>query len=122
MKSLVMATLVLSIALAGCAGNAIEYTTPPQDEQGRYVIEVGPNGQNVFGIKYAKVPVGSTVVWTYDGSGEPHNVEAEDGSFKSEISKDAWEFEHTFTEAGEVAYHCLPHLGVGMKGSILVEA
>lgn len=121
MKALLVTALIAAVALAGCTDGDSKYTVPEQDDQGRYVIPVGPDGQNVFGIRYAKVPVGATVVWVNEGEGEPHNVEATDGRFSSEISKDAWEFEWTFDEAETFTYFCLPHQSVGMAGEILVE-
>ncbi len=122
MKALLVAALVAAVAFAGCTGETSKYTTPEMDDQGRYVIEVGPDGLNTFAIRFAKVPVGATVVWTYAGGAEPHNVKADDGSFENPISADAWEFEHTFTEAGTYGYHCVPHQSVGMVGEILVES
>jgi plastocyanin len=121
MKSLFLIAILAAVALSGCTEPTIEYTTPDMDDQGRYVIPVDPDGTNVFGIKYAKVPVGATVVWTFEGGPEPHNVKADDASFDSEISNDAWEFEHTFDTAGTFGYFCVPHQSVGMNAEILVE-
>lgn len=122
MRSMLLVAALAATMLAGCTDPATpEYTTPSMDDQERYVIPVGPDGQNIFGIKYAKVPVGSTVVWVSDGGAEPHNVKSDDGLFESTISADPWEFEYTFTDAGTFAYHCLPHVGVGMTGEVLVE-
>lgn len=121
MKAMLVAALFAVVAFAGCTEPASKYTVPDQDDEGRYVIEVGPDGLNTFAIRFAEVPVGATVVWTYAGGAEPHNVKADDGSFENPISADAWEFEHTFTEAGTFGYHCVPHQSVGMVGEIFVE-
>jgi plastocyanin len=121
MRALILTLALLSLALAGCTGGGDQdaYTTPPQDDQGRYVIEVGPGGQFTFSPKMAKVPANSTVVWINQGGF--HNVAAEDGSFRSGDAKTGdWEFEHTFEAAGEFHYKCEPHQPQ-MSGTILVE-
>lgn len=63
------------------------------------------------------VEVGDTVIWRFEDQGIPHNVVADDDSFKSDL-KDSGTFEHTFEAAGEFSYQCTVH--PGMKGSIRV--
>jgi len=61
------------------------------------------------------VPVGSTVVWTHNGS-LPHTVTADDGSFDSGTLQNGEAFEFTFTQAGTFLYHCEFHGGSGGQG------
>lgn len=118
-----IAVSLITLALAGCTGSGggdDTGTVPPQDDQGRYVIEVGgPHGQK-FSPADATVPVGATVVWLNKGG--LHNAVANEGEFDSgDPSSESWEFEHTFDTAGTFPYHCEPHVSVGMTGTITVE-
>lgn len=65
-----------------------------------------------------EVAVGTTVVWR---NMDPiqHSVIAEDGSFDSGLVNPGKTFAVTFTEAGDYAYHCMPH--PFMKGRITVR-
>jgi plastocyanin len=122
MKPLLAVTaLAATLILAGCTGptSGPDFVTPPQDAEGRYVIEL--TGTNLFIPKYAEVPAGATVVWKNIAGA--HNVEADDGSFSSgAVRGGAWEYEHTFETAGEWPYHCHPHESVGMEGTLRVVA
>ncbi|MCI0486367.1 MAG: plastocyanin/azurin family copper-binding protein, partial [Blastocatellia bacterium] len=63
-----------------------------------------------------------TVEWINEGT--RHSVDADDGSFKSEILKQGDKFEHTFTKAGTFAYHCRFHGEAGgkdMAGKVIVK-
>lgn len=120
MKALLFAALFLSLTLAGCGG-AAEPVVPDQDAEGRYVIHM--NAANRFTPAQAKVPVGATVLWVNDGG--VHDVTANDDSWSSDdigpklaVGKS---FEHTFSAAGEVGYHCALHRSSGMTGTLLVE-
>lgn len=75
-----------------------------------------------FGPAAVAVSPGTTVVWEWTGEGGSHNVEAEDGSFESDLVDAAGHtFSHTFTEAGTTKYFCLPHKAMGMKGVVVVK-
>lgn len=66
---------------------------------------------------------GDTVVWR-NVSGT-HNVVADDGSFRNEVSSAAWIFRRTFSQAGDVPYYCQLHGqpgGIDMSGVIRVAA
>lgn len=120
MKALVALPVLLMVALAGCGG-APQPVEPDQDAEGRYVIHM--NAANRFVPSLAKVPVGATVVWVNDGG--VHDVTADDGSWSSAQAYPSKvpvgsSFEHTFTEAGTVAYHCELHRSSGMVAELVV--
>jgi plastocyanin len=54
------------------------------------------------------VPVGSTVTWTNHDE-EPHNIVANDGSFRSPGMDSQATFSHTFPSAGKFDYVCGIH-------------
>jgi plastocyanin len=73
---------------------------------------------------------GESVTWTNQGS-HPHNVVADDGSFRCAVdcgagggpSAEAWSVTISFDEPGEYPYHCQLHGapgGIGMAGTIIV--
>lgn len=66
-----------------------------------------------------RVEVGDTVTWRFEDKGIPHDVTAEDDSFKSETI-DSGTFRHTFDRAGTYAYICSLH-PVQMKGTVEVR-
>lgn len=63
------------------------------------------------------VKTGDTVTWRFEDKGIPHNVVANDETFKSDI-KDSGTFEHTFDKAGTFTYSCTVH--PGMNGTVKV--
>lgn len=65
---------------------------------------------------------GTTVRWVNSGGG-PHTVTPEGHSEWSSapLNSTGDEFEHTFDEAGEFPYICIPHESVGMTGIVRVE-
>jgi plastocyanin len=79
---------------------------------------------NAFSPSKLTIPIGATVVWKNEGSGE-HTVTAEDGSFDSGALASGGTFQHTFAKAEPFPYFCQFHGGkggVGMAGSLLVNA
>ncbi len=86
------------------------------------------------------IKVGDTVRWTNQNNVLPHNVRADDNSFRCSTacsspassgggvgapSSAAWNSAMQFNSEGEVPYYCEVHGapgGVGMAGSIIVEA
>jgi nitrite reductase (NO-forming) len=97
------------------------------DATGQDTVEVKVGSQangGAFGFSPAavKVDAGTTVKWTWTGKGSMHNVEAVDGSYKSDMVQEAGHtFEHTFEDPGTSKYFCMPHKAMGMKGVIVVE-
>lgn len=65
------------------------------------------------------VKVGDTVTWRFEDGGIPHDVVADDKSFKSEV-KDSGNFRHTFDKPGTYDYKCTLH-PVQMTGTITVR-
>lgn len=77
------------------------------------------------------IQVGDSVTWVNDQGF--HNVAADDDSFRcadgcageggdGNPAFPPWEFTRTFTEVGEVRYHCQPHRDDGQVGVINVVA
>lgn len=75
-----------------------------------------------FEPKALTVAPGATVEWVNEGG--RHTIEADDGSFKSDVLKQGDRFEHKFDKAGTFAYHCEFHGekgGKDMAGTIVVR-
>lgn len=95
-------------------------TTDTQKPEAAKVVVKISNFQ--FEPKEITVLVGTTVEWV-DETGR-HNVEADDGSFKSETLTAGGRFAHTFTKTGVFPYFCMFHGDKGMQemaGLIKVE-
>lgn len=119
MKALLVLALLSALLLAGCSGSGGDGTTPSQDSEGRYVVEM--TSANKFSPAVAKVPLDATVVWVHEG-GAPHDVQGDGfSSGPAAGMREGDEYEHTFAEAGSYEYHCQVHEGSGMKGTIVVE-
>lgn len=74
-----------------------------------------------FEPKVLTIKAGTTVEWVNDGG--RHTVEADDGSFKSDVLPQGGKFTHTFAKPGKYAYHCEFHGekgGKDMAGTIVV--
>jgi len=54
------------------------------------------------------VKAGTTVTWT-NNDGEPHNIVATDGTFRSATLDTGGTFQHTFTKPGSYTYLCSIH-------------
>lgn len=84
-----------------------------------------PTGGNCFIPDNLTIAVGDTVVWKGTGK-RPHDIIADDGSFKSPGAVDpgkSWSF--TFTKAGDFPYYCSLHGdkgGIGHAAKIVVTA
>ena len=68
------------------------------------------------------VTAGTTVQWVNEGG--RHTVEADNGSFKSDVLTDGKTYEHKFDKPGTYAYHCSFHGesgGKDMAGKIIVR-
>lgn len=66
-----------------------------------------------------QVEAGDTVTWKFEDKGIPHDVTAEDKSFKSE-TMDSGTFQHAFDTPGTYEYLCSLH-PAQMKGVIEVR-
>jgi len=80
---------------------------PPAAKGERRVVEL-----RISGLRYERVelrvPVGTTVRWI-NRDPVAHTVTADDGAWTSPLIGPGDVFEHTFTSAGELTYHCTPH-------------
>ncbi|MDA8019217.1 MAG: plastocyanin/azurin family copper-binding protein [Thermoanaerobaculia bacterium] len=94
-----------------------------------HTVEARPN--NTFSPSNLTIQAGDTV--TFQNAGGFHNVEANDGSFRcaqgcdgqggdGNPSSSAWSFTLTFNDPGTINYFCEVHVGLGMTGSITVQA
>ncbi|WP_225334000.1 halocyanin domain-containing protein [Halomicrobium urmianum] len=88
-------------------------------------VEVGVQangGAYGFGPVAIHVDNGATVQWEWTGEGGGHNVVSDgDGPLGSDTYSEAGvNYEHTFEEDGIYPYICEPHVGMGMKGAIVV--
>ncbi|MDS0295633.1 halocyanin domain-containing protein [Halogeometricum luteum] len=82
----------------------------------------GNGGYFAFAPVVVRVSSGTTVTWEWTGAGGAHNVVAEDGSFRSELTGgEGTTFSHAFDASGVSKYACLPHQSMGMKGVVVVE-
>lgn len=87
------------------------------------------SGDVFFEPQRLKVKPGDTVIWVQEDASNPHNV-----SFDPHPSRfhekavespmltqpgDTWT--RTFLEPGKYAYHCHPHVHLGMTGLIIVD-
>ncbi|MFB6268308.1 MAG: plastocyanin/azurin family copper-binding protein, partial [Halobacterium sp.] len=99
-----------------------ESTTQQVEE---VVVEVGPNGRNVFEPETVHVKPGTTVRWVWQSEG--HNVHATDvpegaeWDVQTEITGPPHEYSYTFDgPQGTYHYVCDPHVSVGMEGDVVV--
>lgn len=121
--------LVVTGALAGCS-----------DSRGNTSGDVvsGPDSENRFTPKELTISQGETVTWSFDSAG--HNVSAipghsdkvklpdgaepfasYDGDKKFDTVDRGDIYEHTFETKGTYQYVCIPHVSLGMVGTIIVE-
>lgn len=107
-----------ALALAGCTGgdDGPTFQTPPQDDEGRYVIDMLAN--NRFSPMYAEVPAGSAVIWVNKAG--VHTATADDGSWDSGNLNPDQTYTRTFETPGDYEYHCTPHKSLGMTGTVRV--
>ena len=126
------ASIVLSALLMLASGSAAART---------WQVSVG--GSTDSGDGYGTSPVlafspatltigaGDSITFTNLGGG--HNVHADDNSFRcangcddsggnGAVSANSWTFTRTFNTAGTIGFHCDAHAGMGMTGSIVVNA
>ena len=91
-------------------------------------------GSMAFTPTTVNINAGDTVTFKYAGGGLPHNVVADDNSFRcatscsgngGNVSTAAWTAVVPFTKAGTFRYYCELHGGpggVGMSGTVIVHA
>jgi len=94
--------------------------------QDTVTVEVGVqanSGAYGFGPSAVHVDNGATVQWEWTGNGGGHNVVQKGGDTLDSgnaVSSAGVNYEHTFESDGIYNYVCVPHEGLGMKGSVVV--
>ena len=119
---ILLVTMVLTAAVASAARprvtrNRAAGASAPVQEKATVKIS-----SFKFEPKVLTVAQGTTIEWVNEGG--RHTVEADNGSFKSDVLKQGDKFEHKFDKAGTFAYHCEFHGekgGKDMAGSIVVR-
>lgn len=110
--------VLMGLGLAACGGSDSDGAGSDNKGEG-----AGPDRTTVvlkdiaFKPERLSVKAGEKVTWRFQDKGIPHNVVADDKSFKSEIM-DSGLFRHTFEKPGTFGYVCTIH--PGMKGTIVV--
>jgi plastocyanin len=115
------AMLLLAVGLLGLTGCnkesggdvGIPGTTLPASGVGPVTIK-----GVAFNPREVRAKVGEPLIWNWDDGGLEHTVTADDKSFDSG-RKASGSFQHTFTQAGTVAYHCEVHSK--MHGTVVVS-
>jgi plastocyanin len=79
----------------------------------------------VFTPGSISIQPGDTVNWVWFSVGFSHSVTSgsngnPDGLFDSGIHQDPFTFSFTFPNAGTFPYYCIPHLSMGMVGTVFV--
>ena len=107
----------------GISTYVIWYASPAAAQPAAAPTKVSITVKNfAFEPKEVTVSPGTTVEWSDQGG--RHNVEADDGSFKSDTLVAGQKFEHKFDTAGSFGYFCSFHGGKGghdMAGKVIVK-
>lgn len=112
LRSALVAALVLLAACGDSGPDSAGESAGENDGKTTVVVK-----DIAFKPERISVEVGETVTWSFQDRGIPHNVVADDESFKSDL-KDSGTFEHTFEKPGSFSYTCTVH--PGMNGSVKV--
>jgi plastocyanin len=67
-----------------------------------------------------EIKAGTTVEWVNTGK-KVHTVTGDDSDWDSGKLQPGKKFSKVFDENGTFKYHCIPHHGVGMIGTIVVK-
>lgn len=118
----------------GGADGTYDGTIDDLRDESSVTIDVGSEGNGdgyAYGPSAVAISAGTEVLWEWTGEGGAHNVVADPAAQLGESdyefsSGDAvagadTEYSFTFEDSGITLYHCVPHLSLGMKGSIVVE-
>lgn len=90
-------------------------------------VQVAPNGDLSFSPDPISIQPGDTVKWVWSSGQMPHSVTSgancfSDGRFDSGLHQSStFTFSFTFSSAGTFPYHCIPHCGDGMTGTVTVS-
>jgi plastocyanin len=105
----------LAIMLIMTAGRSKSYGTTPGEEKPSTEVKID---NFVFSPNTLTVPAGTTIRWT-NHDDIPHNVVAEDKSFKSKVLDTDEAFSYTFAKPGTYTYFCSIH--PKMTGKVVVQ-
>jgi plastocyanin len=114
-RSHIPVAFALLFLLASCGSDS-----PTGPQSGTIEVELRDTS---FSPGQVTITPGSTIRWVNQGN-IVHTVtpDGHDEWERATFSSDGDTFSHTFTEEGVYAYYCEPHRGVGMVGTIRVEA
>ena len=129
---------LLKLGGTGIAGSLVGCLSSPSFRDAEVIV--GPDGQNVFEPNQLTVETGASVTWGFASGG--HNISCRPGdsdevglpagaeTFATYASHEGAEhtlvprgdtFEHTFEYQGRYDYVCVPHVSLGMTGTIQVK-
>ena len=112
--------LAAAVVLPGAAATAFPYVPAQAGE-----TKVATTADFKFNPAEVTVPAGSKVTWT-NADGTPHTVTGGDGAedpnspIKGELNTQGATYSVTFATPGTYKYYCKPHVGLGMKGTVVV--
>jgi plastocyanin len=118
MRKLTLLLAMTALAVSVFQSATIAGPTSPQGERATVKIS-----NFKFEPKTLTVNAGTTVEWANEGG--RHTVEADNGSFKSDVIQAGGKFEFKFDKPGTYAYYCGIHGDKGgkdMAGKIIVKA
>jgi plastocyanin len=105
----------LAIVLIMMAGRAKSFGATAVDDKSATEVKID---NFVFAPDPVTVPPGTTIRWT-NHDDIPHNIVAEDKSFKSKVMDTDETFTYTFTKPGTYTYFCSIH--PKMTGKVVVQ-
>lgn len=132
------AAVGLAGAFAGCGGDGGGNGNGNGNGGGGATVAAGPGGDFVFEPEEVTISTGETVTWEFESAN--HNVECDpeqsdeaelpdgaepfasyDGDDRFATIEEGETWEYTFETAGTYTYVCVPHVGSGMVGTVVVE-
>ncbi len=116
----------LSVFCFGCVGDMAQEARAPQEHIVTAVSDIDEM-RMYFEPRRLEIAVGDTVTWVNEEAIEHNMMSYPDGypeggeGFESPFLEKAGEtWSHTFDQAGVYEYHCLPHMIMGMRGTVFV--
>jgi len=114
--------LLLFILIAGgCKRNPNSYSSSPTSP---YTTNPPPNTVVMSGTTFSPtsitVSVGTTVTWK-NNDGYAHTATSDNGAFDTGNIGAGASASYKFSTAGTYPYHCTYHVGMGMRGTVIVQ-
>jgi plastocyanin len=137
MRPLALALTIGVLAIAGCGGDDDEpedgSAQVSREATGRTAVDM--NDRLTFEPRKIEVSVGAKLTWTNAGkiahtvtadrskAADPSLVSIPAGTkeWDSGLVNEAESYSRTFEKPGTYRYICIPHEGVGMVGTVVVE-